>query len=105
MRRSGPRSGRGCARRSTTRSCATSRRDVGGSSTSSSTPDPLQALPPVDGAWLVGGSVRDLLMGRPVIDIDLVVERDPGTVAREIARSGGGTPFPLSERHGAWRVV
>jgi tRNA nucleotidyltransferase/poly(A) polymerase len=49
--------------------------------------------------------VRDLLMGRPVVDIDLVVERDPAAVAREIARSGGGAPFPLSERHGAWRVV
>ncbi len=57
------------------------------------------------GAWLVGGSVRDLLLGRPVTDIDLVVDGDPAAAARSLARTGGGSPFPLSERHGAWRVV
>ena len=60
---------------------------------------------PVENAWLVGGSVRDLLLGRPVIDIDLVVDADPGRVARGLAGTVGGSPFPLSERHGAWRVV
>src|SRR5262249_52437521 len=30
---------------------------------------------------------------------------DPGDAARALAREGGGSPFPLSERHGAWRVV
>ena len=75
---------------------------------SSSTADPLDAIrkrAPVPGAWLVGGSVRDLLLGRPVVDIDLVVDGDPRAVARELARRCGGSPFPLSERHGAWRVV
>ena len=65
----------------------------------------IRAKAPVDGGWLVGGSVRDLLLERPVTDIDLVVEDDPGGVARRLARSLGGSPFPLSERHGAWRVV
>jgi putative nucleotidyltransferase with HDIG domain len=75
---------------------------------SSSTADPLDAIrerAPVPGAWLVGGSVRDLLLGRPVFDIDLVVDGDPREVARDLARRSGGSPFPLSERHGAWRVV
>ena len=43
---------------------------------SSSTADPLADIrrrAPVEGAWLVGGSVRDMLLGRPVLDIDLVV--------------------------------
>ncbi|HEY3764789.1 MAG TPA: HD domain-containing protein [Gaiellales bacterium] len=62
-------------------------------------------MAPVEDAWLVGGSVRDLLMGREVIDVDLVVERDPAAAARSLARGHGGAPFPLSERHGAWRVV
>ena len=31
--------------------------------------------------------------------------RDPAAAARSLARSRGGAPFPLSERHGAWRVV
>src|SRR5436190_12078764 len=65
----------------------------------------IRAKAPVDGGWLVGGSVRDLLLERPVTDIDLVVEEDPGRIARRLARSLGGSPFPLSERHGAWRVV
>ena len=33
----------------------------------------IRANAPVEGAWLVGGSVRDLLMGRPVTDIDLAL--------------------------------
>src|SRR5262245_48260262 len=67
--------------------------------------DAVRAQAPVDGAWLVGGSVRDLRRGRSVTDIDLVIEGDPGRAARRLARERGGSPFPLSERHGAWRVV
>jgi poly(A) polymerase len=65
----------------------------------------IRAAAPVDSAWLVGGSVRDLLLGRPVTDVDLVTGDDPGSAARRLAREGGGAAFPLSERHGAWRVV
>ncbi|HEX5198255.1 MAG TPA: hypothetical protein VFW26_13715, partial [Gaiellales bacterium] len=75
---------------------------------SSSTADPLADIrrrAPVEGAWLVGGSVRDMLLGRPVLDIDLVVAEDPRAVAKRLAGRCGGSPFPLSERHGAWRVV
>ncbi len=53
----------------------------------------------------MGGSVRDLLLNRPVTDVDLAVEGDPGSLARALARDLNGSPFPLSERHGAWRVV
>jgi poly(A) polymerase len=60
---------------------------------------------PLDGAWLVGGGVRDLLLGRPVTDVDVMVDGDPGSAARSLADRIGGSPFPLSERHGAWRVV
>ncbi|MGZ4431325.1 MAG: polynucleotide adenylyltransferase, partial [Gaiellales bacterium] len=50
----------------------------------------------------MGGSVRDLLLNRPVTDVDLAVEGDPGALARALARDLNGSPFPLSERHGAW---
>ena len=56
--------------------------------------------------WVVGGAVRDALMGREVVDVDLAVE--PGTeetAARAIAKAAGGAPFPLSETFGTWRVV
>ena len=54
--------------------------------------------------WVVGGAVRDELTGRPVVDLDVACA-DPGLAARVAARAADGSPFPLSERHGAWRVV
>jgi tRNA nucleotidyltransferase/poly(A) polymerase len=55
-------------------------------------------------AWVVGGAVRDELLGRELIDLDVAV-RAPESAARTYARRSGGAPFPLSERHGAWRVA
>jgi hypothetical protein len=55
-------------------------------------------------AWIVGGAVRDALLGRPVVDLDVACRR-PREAAHRFARRYGGAPFPLSERHGAWRVV
>jgi hypothetical protein len=40
--------------------------------------------------WLVGGPVRDLLLGREVIDLDFVVESGAGLLAEEVARRTGG---------------
>jgi poly(A) polymerase len=56
-------------------------------------------------AWLVGGSVRDVLMDRSLEDIDLVVPGDAETGARDLAQAVRGHVFPLSERFGAWRVI
>jgi hypothetical protein len=55
-------------------------------------------------AYLVGGAVRDELLGRDVIDLDIVCA-DPKGAARAYAAVSGGSPFALSERHGAWRVT
>jgi len=55
-------------------------------------------------AWIVGGAVRDRLLGRELVDLDIAC-REPKRAARAYARSSGGAPFPLSERHGAWRVA
>jgi tRNA nucleotidyltransferase/poly(A) polymerase len=55
-------------------------------------------------AWVVGGAVRDEVLGRPLVDVDVAC-REPERAARAYARRTGGAPFPLSERHGAWRVV
>ncbi len=55
-------------------------------------------------AWIVGGAIRDSLLGRPVLDVDVAC-REPRAAAKRFARRFGGAPFPLSERHGAWRVV
>jgi len=55
-------------------------------------------------AWVVGGAIRDELLGRPIVDLDVAC-REPEIAARAYARGGGGAPFPLSDRWGAWRVA
>jgi tRNA nucleotidyltransferase/poly(A) polymerase len=55
-------------------------------------------------AYVVGGAVRDELLGRPVLDVDVACP-DPVRAAREYAAAKGGALFRLSERHGAWRVA
>jgi hypothetical protein len=55
-------------------------------------------------AWVVGGAVRDESLGRPLVDVDVALGH-PEAAARRFSRGSGGAPFPLSERHGAWRVA
>ena len=58
-----------------------------------------------EAAWLVGGAPRDRLLGRPLTDLDLVVEGDVRAAARRLSRAAGGPLFELSEEFGAWRVL
>ena len=55
-------------------------------------------------AWVVGGADRDALLGRELVDLDIACA-EPEQAARAYAARSGGAPFPLSERHGAWRVA
>src|SRR3954449_10696925 len=55
----------------------------------------LGTLAGVPGVWVVGGAVRDALLGREPRDLDLVVEGD----AAEVARRLGEAPL-LHERFG-----
>jgi poly(A) polymerase len=59
----------------------------------------------VSGSWVVGGALRDELLGREVTDIDIAVEGDPEQAARELAAELRAPVFQLSEAFGAWRVV
>ena len=57
-------------------------------------------------AWLVGGAVRDRLLGRSTGDLDVVVAGNPADAARATARAASGAAcFALSEDFGSWRVV
>jgi poly(A) polymerase len=57
-------------------------------------------------AWLVGGAVRDGLLGRQTADVDVVVDGDPAQAARAVARAARRAAcFALSEDFGSWRVV
>jgi putative nucleotidyltransferase with HDIG domain len=59
----------------------------------------------VSNAWIVGGALRDELLGRPVRDFDVAVEGDPARAARALAAELHGPVFRLSEAFGAWRVI
>jgi len=60
----------------------------------------LAGLPPV---YLVGGAVRDLLLGQPVVDVDLAVEGDGPRTAHELASRLDGDASP-HERFGTASV-
>ena len=60
----------------------------------------LAGLPPV---YLVGGAVRDLMLGQPVLDVDLAVAGDGPRTARELAARLGGDALP-HERFGTATV-
>lgn len=70
--------------------------------------EPLNTLAAsVPDAWLVGGAVRDRLLGRRTSDYDVVIAQPDGVerVARALGRGADGVAFGLSDEFGGWRVV
>lgn len=55
--------------------------------------------------YLVGGYVRDSLLGVPSKDIDVAVNGDAGVVGRGLADLFDGTLVPLDPEHGVVRVM
>ncbi|HLE01878.1 MAG TPA: hypothetical protein VI877_00120, partial [Dehalococcoidia bacterium] len=55
--------------------------------------------------YLVGGYVRDLILGRETRDIDIAVEGSALEVARRAAAALGGSFVPLDQERGIARVV
>ena len=56
--------------------------------------------------YLVGGAVRDFLLGRPLgKDFDFVLPGNAAGLAKELARQMEGTAFLLDDAFGTWRVV
>ncbi len=56
-------------------------------------------------AWLVGGAVRDAILGRPTLDLDVAVDGDVAAAARTLAKAARGPVFELSDAFGSWRVM
>lgn len=63
-----------------------------------------EALADGEPTWIVGGAVRDAVLGRPVIDVDLSTAGDPKAAARAIATRASGPVFELSAEFGTWRA-
>ncbi|HEY1015448.1 MAG TPA: HD domain-containing protein [Herpetosiphonaceae bacterium] len=56
-------------------------------------------------AWLVGGTLRDALAGRPIHDVDLVVGGPALELARLAADQLGASYVPLDEGHDVARIA
>ena len=59
---------------------------------------------PFEGVYLVGGAVRDVLMGEPSFDVDIAVEGDGIALGRALATALGGRAVP-HEKFGTAIVV
>lgn len=55
--------------------------------------------------WLVGGSIRDLLLGRATADLDLAVDGNAVELARSFADAAGGAFVLLDDDTGTARIV
>ena len=62
-------------------------------------------LAPGEEAWLVGGAVRDGLLGRASKDLDYAVSGDARRLAQRVADLLGGAFFTFSEAFSTYRVV
>lgn len=64
-----------------------------------------QAVPDPSRVWLVGGAVRDALLGRRLTDFDFAVAGDGRLTARAVADALGAACFALDEARGVGRVL
>ena len=62
----------------------------------------LPGRPPL---WLVGGAVRDAILGRPVVDLDFAIDGDARGVARQAADKLGGAYYELDDERDTGRVL
>jgi poly(A) polymerase len=65
----------------------------------------IRAGLPKSDAYLVGGAVRDSLLGRPVFDIDIALSGDGVEAARIAANALGAACYPLDNDRGVGRVI
>lgn len=56
-------------------------------------------------AYLVGGAIRDALIGRPITDLDFIFPEDPTSLAKAVAKQIGGHWFWLDKERLQSRVV
>jgi poly(A) polymerase len=65
----------------------------------------LHNLFPQEGVWLVGGPVRDLLLGRDIHDWDFAVAEQGRALARKVANALRAAYYPLDDERDTGRVV
>lgn len=58
-----------------------------------------------EGCYLVGGAVRDIVLGRKIPDFDFVCNFDPRILGRRLADHLGGSFYVLDEKRRTCRVI
>ena len=64
-----------------------------------------EALGETTDAWIVGGAIRDAVLGQEVKDVDLAVAHDAEEAANAIGGVAGGARFQLSQEFATWRAL
>ena len=64
-----------------------------------------QFLATTQPVYLVGGAIRDALLGRPCVDFDFVTTEDPRSIGRKVADELGGNFFLLDKQRHTCRVL
>ena len=67
--------------------------------------DVIQAIPTDQPLFLIGGAVRDALLGRESHDLDFGLPGDAIQIARRVANRIGAAFFPLDDERGTARLV
>ena len=67
--------------------------------------DVLRVVDPGQPVFLVGGAVRDRILGREIHDYDFTLSGDTRAAARKIADQHEGAFYPLDEERGTYRVI
>lgn len=67
--------------------------------------DKIRAILPDAELYLVGGAVRDAMLGRASLDLDLVAPSDGILLARRFANALGADVFPLDDERDTGRVI
>lgn len=65
----------------------------------------LRNLPDSKDAYIVGGTVRDMIIGKDPVDVDIVVSGNAGRFARSILKKIDGTLFLLDKERGVFRIA
>ena len=64
-----------------------------------------RALPDDTPVYLIGGSVRDAMLGRPVHDLDFVLPGEVFKIARRVANEIGAAFYPMDEERFTARLI
>jgi tRNA nucleotidyltransferase/poly(A) polymerase len=65
----------------------------------------ISTLPTDQTVYLVGGAVRDLLMNRPLHDLDFVIPENALQTSRKLADNLGAAFFALDTERDAGRLI